>query len=48
MLMPGGLPSERNTALHCFEPRRYVFAAAMTGQPFAAGWPAYRGWMQAV
>jgi len=26
----------------------YVFAAAMAGRSFAAGWPAYRGWIQAL
>jgi hypothetical protein len=26
----------------------YVFAAAMAGRPFAEGWPAYRGWIQAL
>jgi hypothetical protein len=26
----------------------YVFAAAMAGRSFAAGWPVYRGWIQAL
>jgi hypothetical protein len=26
----------------------YVFAAAMAGRSFAEGWPAYRGWIQAL
>ena len=26
----------------------YVFAAAMAGRSFAAGWPVYRRWIQAL